>query len=172
VSDDTNSEFDPRFDPAFQRGFDSAIPIEESVPAPAARVLAQPAPVELAPAPSAAPSTAHPVSVPGGETPQVPEDAAPVLVDQALLLPDSAPSRSNRNPFLLVVLVLAIVLIVGGIVMLVQTGDAFNSSQVLSQGDFNTLASMIDFAPFVSLLGVATAIGLLFVLANSWRKRH
>jgi hypothetical protein len=166
VSDDTNSEFDPRFDPAFQRGFDTAIPVAESVPAPAPRVLAQPAPAQSVAAP------AHPVAAPESGTPAVAEDALPTLVDQALLLPEAAPSRSTRNPFLLALLVVALVLVAVGIWMLVQADDAFNSSQVRSQGDFNMLTSVIDFAPFVSLLGVATAIGLLFVLANSWRKRH
>jgi hypothetical protein len=171
---DKNVEIDPRFDPAFQRGFDQSIPIEEYVPAPLPRTPA--APTRFAP-PTAEPNRVTEVPpvrkvdrpepelivVDGDES----SEAAEETVDESDL--ESSPSR---NPFLLFLLIIAIALVAAGIWLFVRSGDAFNSREVPSQGDFMSLTATLDAAPFIALLGAATAIGVLFVFASKWRKRR
>jgi hypothetical protein len=171
MSNDNNAEIDPRFDPAFQRGFDPTIPIEEYVPAPLPRRTVAPPPVAPAvepkrPAPGpvavAAPAVVEPLEdADAAESP----DVEPVVdADE-----DSSPSR---NPFLLLLVVVAIALIAAGIWLFVRSGDAFNSREVRSQGDYMSLDATIHMAPFIALLGAATAIGVVFVFAVKWRKRR
>ena len=174
MSDHNDAEIDPRFDPAFQRGFDPSIPIEEYVPAPLPRKTAAAPPVVepiVAPAPIALakqepPQTAEtpgPEATPPAELPEAELDPA---VDPAL---DSSPSR---NPFLLFLGIISIALVAAGIWLFVRSGDAFNSKEVRSQGDYMSLTATIDMAPFIALLGGATAIGVLFVFAAKWRRRR
>jgi hypothetical protein len=168
---DKNVDIDPRFDPAFQRGFDQTIPIEEFVPAPTPRksTVAPPAPAPVAaPAtvvvPAASPAEAPaPVDSDGDPIASVPTDPA---VDAEL---DSSPSR---NPFLLFLCIIAVALVAAGIWLFVRSGDAFNSREVRSQGDYMSLDATIHMAPFIALLGAATAIGVLFVFASKWRRHR
>ncbi len=167
MSDEKNTEVDPRFDPAFQRGFDPSIPIEEYVPAPVPRKsappVAPPAPVVLAPTPVVAQPS------PAAVAPAAPdaEDAPAQDTDS----PEEADASPSRNPFLLFLGIIAIALVVAGIWLFVQSGDAFNSKEVRSQGDYMSLDSTIHAAPFIALLGGATAIAILFVFAARWRRR-
>ena len=177
MSESTDAEFDPRFDPAFQRGFDTSIPVTESVPEPVPHVLAQPEPVTPAPLPAVVPPPVKtaPVkeSAPSPAPAAIDEDVVhPVPEDGAQLFAETAETRSARNPFLVVILAAAVVLIGFGLWLFIQSGTAFNSSQVLSQGDYQALMTANQVAPFIALLGLATAIGLLFVLAIGWRRRH
>jgi hypothetical protein len=165
MSDDTRQQFDPRFDPAFQRGFDPATPVAASIPAPRpvdpvaqARVTATPPapPVQQASPPAVAP------------------DSTDALISSYLDAPETGeadPSAPGRNPFLFALGIVAIVLVVAGIWLFVQSGAAFNSRQVRSQGDYMSLDATIHMAPFIALLGGATAIGVLFVFAARWRKK-
>jgi hypothetical protein len=181
VSDDNDVEIDPRFDPAFQRGFDPNIPIEEYVPAPRPRKVpaAQPPVEPVAPVRPVVPAKPAPlvateatesreaVVPPAVVEPETDSDAEfEPAADSAL---DSSPSR---NPFLLFLGIIAIALVAAGIWLFVRSGDAFNSKEVRSQGDYMSLTATINMAPFIALLGGATAIGVLFVFASKWRKRR
>jgi hypothetical protein len=184
MAKDSKSDIDPRFDPAFQRGFDPSIPIEKFVPPRQPRRSASP-PVEIAPAaPSAAPVAPAPASVP---TPPVaaeakpaaaPETAQAVSVDGdttvvvAVVAEEATESSAVRNPFLLFLGIIAVALIAVGVWLFVRSGDAFNTSQVRSQGDYMSLTATINMAPFIALLGAATAIGVLFVFAARWKRRR
>jgi hypothetical protein len=84
-------------------------------------------------------------------------------------VPDLA---AGRNPFLLILGVVAVVLVAAGIWLFARSGAAFNSREVRSQGDYMSLDATIHTAPFIALLGAATAIGVLFVFAVRWRKRR
>jgi hypothetical protein len=152
MNDESRSDIDPRFDPAFQRGFDPRMAgIERgSRPLAAAPVSTRP-PV----------SPTVPVSSP---TPVIPvaEEAADSSLD----------SHPGRNPFLLSLAVVAVILVALGVWLFVQSGAQFNSRQVRSQGDYMSLDATIHLAPFISLLGVATAIGVVFVFAGKWRSRQ
>jgi hypothetical protein len=175
MSDDERVEIDPRFDPAFQRGFDQSIPIEEYVPDPLPRTIAAAAPPA---APVVEPRTVV-VAPPPAVAAVAPESREIVVerddLDESTTEPtgeselDSSPSR---NPFLLFLGIIAIALVAAGIWLFVRSGDAFNSREVRSQGDYMSLDATIHMAPFIALLGAATAIGVLFVFASKWRKRR
>ena len=174
MSDHNDAEIDPRFDPAFQRGFDPSIPIEEYVPAPLPRkpVSAPPAAEPIVAAPPVAP--VKPVPPQATEPPDA-EAAVPAELPDAELDPTADPaldSSPSRNPFLLFLGIISIALVAAGIWLFVRSGDAFNSKEVRSQGDYMSLTATIDMAPFIALLGGATAIGVLFVFAARWRRRR
>jgi hypothetical protein len=171
MSDEKSAEIDPRFDPAFQRGFDQSIPIEGYEPEPAARKSA----VEVPRLPPIAPKPAA-VIVPAA--PQVESSEHSTVdsedADLAVTGPEASAdleSSPSRNPFLLFLGIIAIALVAVGIWLFVRSGDAFNSRDVPSQGAFMSLTSTITVAPFIALLGAATAIGVLFVFASRWRHR-
>jgi hypothetical protein len=181
MSDHKDVEIDPRFDPAFQRGFDPSIPIEEYVPAPLPRKAPPAAPPVPEPVAVTAPvAPTKPVASAKPVPPQVAgaaeaETAAPAELPDADLDPAVDPaldSSPSRNPFLLFLGIIAIALVAAGIWLFVRSGDAFNSKEVRSQGDYMSLTATIQMAPFIALLGGATAIGVLFVFAAKWRKRR
>jgi hypothetical protein len=193
MAKDSKSDIDPRFDPAFQRGFDPSIPIESSAPPRQPRRSAQ-APVQLVsaapPAPAAAPpAPAAPSPAPAVASPTVAAEpkAKPVAPAESVVsepedddetavvvvaVEDAPEASSVRNPFLLFLGIIAVALIAVGVWLFVRSGEAFNTTQVRSQGDYMTLTATIDMAPFIALLGAATAIGVLFVFAARWRRRR
>ncbi|HEY2644933.1 MAG TPA: hypothetical protein VGI56_14355 [Galbitalea sp.] len=189
MNDESKTEIDPRFDPAFQRGFDPSVSLD-SVPAGSAAVDGSarlaPAPrpvVAAAPAPVASPAKVVPVQAPSslpvvGRAP-TPAVASELVQDEVVRLVDApadddATEDSNpaRNPFLLVLGIIAVVLITVGVWLFAQTGQAFNSREVRSQGDYMTLVATIQMAPFIALLGGATAIGVIFMFAAKWRRHR
>jgi hypothetical protein len=163
MSDDTRADIDPRFDPAFQRGFDPATHVRERIPAPSR------------PSTPVSPPVAQPLAVheptPSALAPK-PADP-PVATLDADETPTELPAESpaTRNPYLLLLAIVAVVLVAVGIWLFTQSGAGFNTRAVLSQGDYMSLDATIHAAPFVSLLGAATAIGVVFVFAAQWRKR-
>jgi hypothetical protein len=173
MSDDMPPQFDPRFSAAFQRGFDAEAVVEESVPEligrprvtePAARV------VPVVPVREAA-ATVDVAAALTQEIGQHAELGAMSWLDNTDADPDVRPSTA-RNPFLLALGLVAVFLVAGGIGLFVASGGAFNSRDVRSQGDYMSLDALIHAAPFVALLGIATALGVLFVFAAKWRKRR
>lgn len=175
MSDDNNAGVDPRFDPAFQRGFDSSVPIETSTPQPRARksALAEPRQGAAAAAASAPASSARPVVAAKPDVAEV-LDVAPDEPSSADAASDDAAAETaaGRNPFLLLLGIIAVALFATGIWLFVRSGDEFNSKVVQSQGDYMSLTATINVAPFIAMLGAVTAIGVLFVYAIRWRKRR
>lgn len=185
MSDESNTRIDPRFDPAFQRGFDPSTPVDEHVPVAAPRRVPSvgPTAVSGSPAPIAAPARIIPVQAPPpppvAQRATLPVIPTPETPDEVVRLEESTESEEaaddaspTRNPFLLALGIIAVVLIAVGIWLFGQTGDAFNSREVRSQGDYMTLVATIQMAPFIALLGGATAIGVVFMFAAKWRRRR
>ncbi len=137
------SSFDPRFDPAFQRGFDGEV---ESFPT---ERLSAPAIIE--------PTTIEPVlGSPAVTEPQLIEVAAP-------------DARGRRiNPFLIALGAVSVALIAGGLYLVSRLRELFDSSQTNSDFDFVTLQVAMNAAPLIVVLGLATAIGLVFIAAVRW----
>ena len=175
MSDDTTPQFDPRFSAAFQRGFDPEAVIEESAPEPAQRpriIEPMARAVPVSPVVPVVPAvTAYVAATPPQEAGQQAEFGATSWLDNAETDPDTHPSTA-RNPFLLAIGLVAVFLVAGGIGLFVASGGAFNSRDVRSQGDYMSLDALIHAAPFVALLGIAAALGVLFVFAAKWRKRR
>ena len=153
MSDD--ARFDPRFDPAFQPGYTG--PITSARPATRATIGDPPRPLAAA-APAAVLGT--------GPAPA----AAPVGTAAASVVPDDAaydePLPRRANPFLIVLGAIALVLVGGGLYLVSRLRDLFADTQSGSQFDYVTLQVLMYAAPMIIVLGLATAIGVLFVLAT------
>ena len=170
MSDDKNLGVDPRFDPAFQRGFDPTIPIEEYRPNPLLRETAAPPP-QGTPRADVWATALSVTDLPAPELNWADGENDADGLENFAAEPESN-SSPLRNPFLLLLGIIAIALVTAGIWLFVRSGDAFNRNGVRSQGDYMSLDAAIHTAPLIALLGIATAIGVLFVFASSWRARR
>jgi hypothetical protein len=135
------STFDPRFDPAFQRGFDGEV---EAIVTERAETIVEPAL--------------------SGPTPSEPIITEPQLIESAE--PDA---RGRRiNPYLVVLGAVSVALIAGGLYLVSRLREFFDSSQSSSDFDFVTLQVLLYAAPLIVVLGLATAIGMVFIAAVRW----
>lgn len=148
MSDDR--DFDPRFDPAYQRGYEGVV---DAAPR-SNRPAATPAAPAVVPEPIGAP--------PASATPQ-PDEVLHTQVDDFV---EAAPSRPN--PFLIALIVLSVALVGGGLYLVVKMRDLFADTQSSTNFDFVTLQVLIGAAPIAIGLGVATALGVLFIYAVRW----
>lgn len=140
-----DDDFDPRFDPAFQPGYQ-------------------------------APVTAAPVKpLRDGSPAQV---ALQKRTEQAVVAPvatgdvDEGPVSRRPNPFLLALAAVSLLLIVGGVGAIQQVRGIFAAEDIAVDLDYVSLHMLIYAAPLSVALGVATGIGVLFLYAIDWRKRH
>jgi hypothetical protein len=155
MSNDATPGFDPRFDPAFQRGFDG--PTRTDVPASA--------PLS---APASAPRSRAPKLEKVEEPPEFSDQAEAFStgeVDDAL----GAPTR-RPNPFLIALTIFSIVLIVGGLWAAQFARESFLTVNLSTDIDYVTLQMVIFGAPLAVAIGIATALGVLFILAQRWRR--
>jgi hypothetical protein len=164
--------YDPRFDPAFQRGFDgeTAFPPRQTTAAPS-RHDARPAPERMI---APIPDELRPR--PRGEQPARPQEneyrsvppRAEFEREAPPELPPPPPLRSN--PFLIAVLVLAVALIGSGV--LIGSRIDLWYDDVSPDGPGFGLLNMLQFgAPLAIILGLATVIAVLVILALRWRGR-
>ena len=150
MSDGTR--FDPRFDPAFQPGYEGPI-----VPAAPAAERRAPEPPHIGAPPPGRPA---PESAPGGG--MAPADEPQV---------EDAPLAPGRNPFLIALGAMAVLLTVGGLYLVSRLRDIFVDVRAASEVDYVTLQVLMNAAPLVVVLGLATGIGVLFLLAARWKRR-
>ncbi|WP_213817072.1 hypothetical protein [Glaciihabitans sp. dw_435] len=197
MSDDGGTRFDPRFSPAFQRGFDPNDPdaqqSETAKRAAAASALGRP----IATAESLSqPAMEFPSVVPVAQPVQQPATPRPVLQSwqQPGYHPDPRPYSTDdtsdgvvvmgevdappavrahlRNPWLISLAVLALLLVVVGVLLYSRAANAYTSNgDFVAPGDYVLLEASLSAAPLMILLGAATAIGVLFVVAVRWRPR-
>ncbi|MGN6325288.1 hypothetical protein [Pseudolysinimonas sp.] len=174
---DDPKRIDPRYDPAFQRGYrgdvrtqprgESALrrtPPADPHPAHERSAATSPAPAMIPgpPAPAPVPTAAEPVGtavVPHASEPTVPPEVS------------ATPRDVTRNPFYLAAGALAVLLIVGGAVWLGQGFAAIADGRAASVVGYYAAATMTVGAPLLMGIGVLIIAGLLFVLARSWRPR-
>jgi hypothetical protein len=162
--------YDPRFDPAFQRGFEgeTALPPRQ-VAAAASRHDARPAPERMiAPIPDelrARPRGEQPARLPEDQYRPAPQHA---VLEPPAELPATPPLRSN--PFLIAVLVIAVALIGAGVLIGSRIDPWYDD--VSADGPGFGLLAMLQFgAPLAIILGLATVIAVLVILALRWRGR-
>lgn len=173
---------DPRYDPAFQRGFEGAVTSglrRHPAQAPDAAIVT-PAPYRTAPDRTAPDRTA-----PGREAP-LPSAAAasadeahdprrPVSESADAAEPDtdavSPARRLSRNPFLVALVVLGLALTIGGLIWA-------NQARLLVSGrgaaatdlDYWFLQATVTGAPLTIVAGVSILAGVLFVAATAWNR--
>jgi hypothetical protein len=143
----SKDSFDPRFDPAFQPGFDGGV-----VAVPSARKSRDAAPAQAALEQRAEAADRPVVTSPEAEAP--------------------AEQRRRANPFLLALLAVSFVLIAGGLGAAQSVSAIFDTENISVELDYVSLEMVKIAAPLSVALGVATAIGVLFIYAIDWKKRH
>ena len=158
-----NRDFDPRFNPAFQRGYEGVA----ETPAPATRPV-------ITPPPTSRPATTPPVG--RTTTPSLgrvePEPLARPSRDfdfTEVEIERDAPR--SRNPFIIVLAVIAVVVTGAGLVLFSRLGAIFADTQSSAGFDYVSFQVLVIAAPLLVCLGLATGIGLLFVLAVRWGSR-
>jgi hypothetical protein len=151
-----SADFDPRFDPAFQRGFGGG----PTTDAPARAVPRSPAPV--------------PVPAQIGLPPVV---SAPVTSDGTISEPQGGPDAAadvdaptRINPFLIALTTASVLLVAGGLWGVQAAREPFLQTEVSAQADYVGLQMLMEFAPMAIILGLATGLGVLFFLAAGWRR--
>jgi hypothetical protein len=178
MSTNDSDEFDPRFDPAFQRGFDAAGTRFRS------RASERAAERAAAQQPVAQPIGVQPVGVPAvGVQPVAPalpaRPVAPPLVSPVAGHPDDRgdgtdaaadPSAHTRgNPFLIALAVVSVALVAGGVWGVQAARAPFLGTEAAANVDYSGIQMLMTFAPMAIALGIATAVGILFVYAVRWR---
>ena len=104
-----------------------------------------------------------------------PSSVVSTAQSDAFATEESAPSLGAqvRNPFLLVLGVIAAALVIVGSWMFAQAYSAFSDTgNFASPADFVALESAMRVAPIVILAGVGVAVGVLFIFARTWRPRR
>lgn len=172
-----NPSIDPRYDPAFQRGFDGTVATGTRAEVAARRS-----------APYVASALQRPVETRGGERnaaeprsvaavapvaePDVAEEppaAAPVVVVQA-----SAPVLRApwTNPFAIGLTVVGIVVLALGVWLLQETRRMFESNNGFqTQLDYWFMQSTLFSAPLAIAIGLALLAGVAFLCAVYWSRR-
>ncbi|MET0806872.1 MAG: hypothetical protein ABWX66_01885 [Lacisediminihabitans sp.] len=175
MTNSTDSEFDPRFDPAFQPGFDPArhvaqptAPGRSPQKAPATQ-RAQPAQSPLTDASALAAHTPTPRVV--AVDPLAP--AQPASSAEPITTAEVYAAARRIDPYLIALWVISAVLIGAGIYSLRLIGDRITA--LTSSGDFGgpgyyLLQAFTIGAPMLIVLGLATAVGTVFLLAARGRR--
>lgn len=163
--DDTR--VDPRYDPAFQRGFDGPVASgirPRSVQRPA---LVTPAPYrEAHPEPEAAATASPAASTPDSAA------TAPDRADEDDDLAAPTHRRLSRNPFLVALTILGAGMVLGGIAWASQARAIVATRGGASTDlDYWFLQASVVAAPLTVLTGVGILAGVLFVAAAAWNKR-
>ena len=79
---------------------------------------------------------------------------------------------AGRNPFLIGLTVISVVLVIGGLAGLQWLRGRFLAPDIATELDFVTVQAATTGLVIVIGLGLATAIGVLFVHAANWSKRR
>jgi len=182
MAGDTNSEFDPRFDRAFQRGFDGEVTTR--APQPTGYLPTNPVRATLPPAAAPAYAPVQPVAPrpsgteqPGLGVQGVPAQAPQSAIPEVSASDDAAAETgiaqpAGRNPFLIGLTVLSVVLVLGGLAGLQWLRGRFLAPDIATELDFVTVQAATTGLVIVIGIGLATAIGVLFVHAAHWGKRR
>lgn len=152
---DDPAQYDPRFDPAFQRGFDGAtqaVP-RERLHSTAAVVPVVDAQRRLSEASSAPRPGVQSESI----TPERERESEPER--------DREPEPRRANPFIIALLAVALLLVGGGLYLVSQLAQLFANPSETTQYDYITLQALTIGAPIIIGLGIATGIGVLFIYA-------
>jgi hypothetical protein len=176
MAEDDRKSIDPRYDPAFQRGYAGEVRMGQRGESALRRTAAvSPAPVRAATTPDAMPAGTG--QDPSAASTMPSADAGPApgrgdVPDEPILIPAPASTRDmTRNPFYLAAAALAVLLIVGGAVWLNQGFAAIADDRTSTTVGYYAAMAMSFGAPLTIGIGVAIIAGLLFVLARGWRPR-
>jgi len=168
---DDGAGIDPRYDPAFQRGFDGEVatgPRGQSTLRRTAAVNPAPARMPAQPVDAVGPMTTDPFEPlptlsPMTETSgAMPPDPAPVAV--------VTPRELIRNPFMIALAALgALLILVGSIWAYEGFAAIVKNGGTRNEVEFWAAQTMSFGAPLAIVVGVAIAAVLLVLFGRSWR---
>jgi len=168
-----DKRLDPRYDPAFQRGFDGSVTSGSRTRTQVRR------PALVVPAPYRSPDPEQAQAPVVGDGPI--EDARPTLsgaVDDPAAAPDVGVAPASmireltRNPFLVSLVVLGIAMTVVGIAWANQARQLVASrGGAGTELDYWFLQASVTGAPLTILAGIGVLAGVLFIAATAWNRR-
>lgn len=168
---DDGAAIDPRYDPAFQRGFDGEVatgPRGQSTLRRTAAVNPAPARMPAHPAEAVEPPTtdeaeALPALIPMSET----SGAMPGDVDSVAVV---TPRELIRNPFMIALAALgALLILVGSIWAYEGFAAIVKNGGTRNEVEFWAAQTMSFGAPLAIVVGLGIAAVLLVLFARSWR---
>jgi len=171
MAEDEPNRVDPRYDPAFQRGYEGDVrmgqrgesALRRTAVVSSAPVRAAAAATPVAPVPATTSDLPVDPPVPAGEP------AAAAAHEPTLMAEPASARDATRNPFYLAAAALAVLLIVGGAVWLNQGFAAIADDRTSTTVGYYAAMAMSFGAPL--FIGIGILIILLFVLARGWRPR-
>ena len=173
MSDDDGATIDPRYDPAFQRGFDGEVatgPRGQSTLRRTAAVNPAPARLPAQPIEQVEPAVVEhaehlPTLALSPQNPAAPiVDAAPVAV--------TTPRELARNPFVIALAALGAVLIFAGAIWAYEGfATIVKNGGTRNEVEFWAAQTMSFGAPLAIVVGLGIAAVLLVLFGRSWRAR-
>lgn len=170
-----NDSIDPRYNPAFQRGYDrsrhgtephlrAAEPVVERIPREVKRVT----PTAAVVPPSVADASSGPARSP--ERPQaLLAEGVPDASDTDAAH-DTGPGMVLRgNPFIIVLLVVGAALAVFGIWAQWQIADLFTGASSADPDNFILQQFLVGIGPWCMTIGIATLVTVLVLYAINWK---
>lgn len=155
--------FDPRFDPAFQPGFDPSRHPSGMKDVTTRVPTASPTSPEVEPG-AAAFVSAPSVSAPSGAAAEM------------SAVPADLPARARRrNPLIILLWIMSVVLVASGVYGLRLVADRvkdLGSSGGFGEADYYLMQAYTVLAPLLIALGIATAIGTIFLLATRFQGKN
>jgi hypothetical protein len=163
---DDDQRVDPRYDPAFQRGFEgqvtSGLRSRTSVRRSA---LVSPAPYRSS---EPEPEVEEYGVQEAGQTRTGAEDEPEPAPDYVTVRPAGVRDL-GRNPFLRTLVVLGLVLIIGGVAWASHARQTV--ADLATELDYWYLQASVVGAPLTIISGIAVLAGVLFVAAVAWNRR-
>jgi hypothetical protein len=165
-------QIDPRYDPAFQRGYSGAVRTGEHAHG-VTRGSQQPvrdARRPEAPAEPATPAGYRDVLPPAYSTAPDVEDELPPL-EEDVADDEQPPRRLTRNPFLFALALLGAALVVAGSSWaLAGRATMTEAASIATERDYWFVQAALLGAPVMIATGVAIIAGVLFMFAHAWNK--
>lgn len=182
MADNDGAAIDPRYDPAFQRGFDGEVATGAHGQSTLRRTAAvNPAPVRPTPQPvQEYGTTAQPVAT--AFAPRVDGTGAAAAAAPAFGVADAStvstaaapqvtPRELARNPFVIALIALAAALVFTGIVWAYQGFSAIvKNGGTRNEVEFWAAQTMSFGAPLVIVAGLAVIAVLLVLFGRSWQR--
>jgi hypothetical protein len=166
---DKDARVDPRYDPAFQRGFEGTVTSGlRSRTAVRRSALVSPAPYRSAePEPDV-----EEYGVQEATTTRTGAEAEPEPAPAYVAAPQAGVRELRRNPFLIALLVLGLVMVIGGAAWANQARQTVaDRGGASTELDYWFLQATVVGAPLTIVAGIGILAGVLFIAASAWNRR-
>lgn len=170
-SDGDGAAIDPRYDPAFQRGFEGEVATGPRGQSTLRRTAAvNPAPARIAAQP-AAPLEPASVEPPEVSRPLEPEMDAPGAIAAGDARVATSPRELIRNPFMIALAALGALLILVGAIWAYEGFAAIvKNGGTRNEVEFWAAQTMSFGAPLAIMVGLSIAAVLLVLFGRSWQR--